>query len=159
MNQRNGSGYLELDAFLSKKSRQTKKSWEAGGWSVVWLVLKQVYTQSTRAKTEGIHTCGMLPHTVYEGFAAFDAQTREWSCNNHHVFSLKNRFVPRQVSPTAIYSKPKHKTSMRRNYTPYGKLSLILMPKRMNFFVQTLGFLGLHTPRRKSASAPMCWVS
>ena len=89
-------------------------------------------------------------HTVCGGLVAFDSQTREWSCNNHHMFSLKiglcrGRFRQQPF----IVQKPRAKTSMERNYTPCGKFSWILMSKRMNFFVQTLGFLGLLHPGGK----------
>lgn len=39
------------------------------------MVLIQVRIQSTKAKPEGIHTCGMLPSILYGGLVVFDTET------------------------------------------------------------------------------------
>jgi hypothetical protein len=59
-----------------KRGRKTSRS-GAGGYPV-WLVLMQVFAQSTNTKAEAIHMRSILPRVIYGGLAAFDTEAKEW---------------------------------------------------------------------------------
>lgn len=159
IHQRNGSGRVEFDAFLPKKSKLAEKNTMRGRRVKCRLVGPSACLHTKhQSQSEGTHTCGMSPHIVYVGLAAFYAQTREWLCNNHHFFPLKNRSVPRQVSPTAIYSKTKHKNIYEAQLYTIWQTFVDFDAKTNEFLRPTVSFPRL-TPRRKSASAPICWFS
>lgn len=74
-----------------------------------------------------------------------------------YMFSLKNRFVPRQDSPAAIYSKSKNKNIYEAQLYTIWQTFVEFDAKTNEFLRPNVRFPRLTTPRRKSASAPISW--
>jgi len=67
------------------------------------------------------------------------------------MFSLKNRFVPRQDSPAAIYSKSKNKNIYEAQLYTIWQTFVEFDAKTNEFLRPNVRFPRLTTPRKKSA--------